>query len=160
MDGYETTQYIKAACDGNTCPTIIALTASAFKEERPLALVSGCDDLICKPFREAEIFEALAQHLNVKFVYSHVPRQTAARDSTEQVDTTPTSQNTVVLELKKVPLAWLAEFQQAVTEGDMMWIAASIQQIQPQHPVLAESLTSLAEKFSYQQLLKLVQLAQ
>lgn len=53
----------------DACPVIIALTASAFEEERAAALAAGCDDFISKPFHEAEIFAALSRHLHVAFVY-------------------------------------------------------------------------------------------
>lgn len=51
MDGYTATQQIKSILGGENT-IIIALTASAFQEERGMILSIGCDDLICKPFSE------------------------------------------------------------------------------------------------------------
>jgi CheY-like chemotaxis protein len=69
MDGHEATQRIKATTKGQAT-VIIALTASAFEKERQVILSEGCDDFVRKPFRKGEIFERLAEHLGVRFVYA------------------------------------------------------------------------------------------
>ena len=48
---------------------IIAVTASAFEQERKAILDSGCDDFVTKPFSEATIFDVTARHLNVRYEY-------------------------------------------------------------------------------------------
>ncbi|MFM6357451.1 MAG: response regulator, partial [Planktothrix sp.] len=68
MDGYEATKYIKSTTKGNAT-AIIALTASVLEEEKAIVLSAGCDDFIRKPFTEQSIFEALAQHLGVEYIY-------------------------------------------------------------------------------------------
>jgi signal transduction histidine kinase/CheY-like chemotaxis protein len=81
MDGYEATRVIKAMenqgdgrgvspCDQiyNFHTIIIALTASAFEEERQKILLTGCDDFIRKPFTKAVLLEKLSQHLGVKSI--------------------------------------------------------------------------------------------
>ena len=55
MDGYEATRQIKAHPSGKK-PIIIALTATAFEEERGKILDVGCDDFVRKPFKEEDIF--------------------------------------------------------------------------------------------------------
>ncbi|OAD22293.1 two-component hybrid sensor and regulator, partial [Candidatus Thiomargarita nelsonii] len=62
MDGYEATQRIKATFKGHAT-TIIALTASAFEEERAAVLSAGCDDFMRKPFKETDIFEMMHKHI-------------------------------------------------------------------------------------------------
>lgn len=51
------------------CPKIIAFTASAYKDERQEMLMAGCDDILCKPFRAQELFNAIAKHLPVRYQF-------------------------------------------------------------------------------------------
>ncbi|NJP07657.1 MAG: response regulator [Chloroflexaceae bacterium] len=73
MDGFQATHAIRTAEQNhhtdNHHTVIIALTASAFEDERSRILAAGCDDFVGKPFREADIFEQMAQHLGVRYVY-------------------------------------------------------------------------------------------
>ena len=68
MDGYEATKVIKNYPEGEATE-IIALTASAFEEERSLILSAGCDDFLCKPFYASELLEKIAEYLGVNYVY-------------------------------------------------------------------------------------------
>ncbi len=68
MDGYEATTRIKATPQGRKT-VVIALTASAFEEQRSQVLAAGCDDFVRKPFREAVLFDKMAEYLGVEYVY-------------------------------------------------------------------------------------------
>lgn len=62
MDGYEATRIIKGR-PGGAETRIVALTASAFEEQRDLILGSGCDEYIRKPFRIEQIIECIERQL-------------------------------------------------------------------------------------------------
>ncbi len=68
MNGFEATRAIKHSTNGHQT-VIIALTASAFAEERTQIIAAGCDDFVGKPFRDTEIFEHMAKHLGVRYIY-------------------------------------------------------------------------------------------
>jgi CheY-like chemotaxis protein/nitrogen-specific signal transduction histidine kinase len=68
IDGYETTRQIKATARGWKT-VIIAVTASVLDEERGSIYAAGCDDLLCKPFKEQVLFSKLAEHLGVRYLY-------------------------------------------------------------------------------------------
>jgi CheY-like chemotaxis protein len=68
MDGYTATRHIKDTPKGHSTK-IIALTASAFEDERSHILAAGCDDFVGKPFRDTDIFEHMSKHLGVKYRY-------------------------------------------------------------------------------------------
>ncbi|MCA9914229.1 MAG: response regulator, partial [Anaerolineae bacterium] len=69
MDGYEATRAIRKETHDNESPTIIALTASAFEHERRKVINAGCNDFMSKPFHENDLFDKIAQHLGIEFVY-------------------------------------------------------------------------------------------
>ncbi|WP_323311486.1 response regulator [Anabaena cylindrica] len=72
IDGYQATRQIRQLeqeleTEQSLTPTkIIALTASAFTEQRQESLDAGCDDFVSKPFRQAEILETLSQYLQIQ----------------------------------------------------------------------------------------------
>jgi len=97
MDGYEATQHIRArerqlgignwqqvlSSDKNSdqeilhsaphrlIPTkIIALTASAFEEQRQSILMAGCNDFVRKPFQEEDLLMKISEHLQVQYIYA------------------------------------------------------------------------------------------
>ena len=57
MDGYEATRQIRRLTGQAGKTPIIALTASAFKEDRVRAKDAGMDDFIAKPFQEDELIQ-------------------------------------------------------------------------------------------------------
>jgi len=73
LDGYEATQQIKARqlkTLGEARSTkIVALTASAFEEERATMLSVGCDDFVSKPFQKDIILAKMEQCLGVRYLY-------------------------------------------------------------------------------------------
>ena len=54
LDGYRTSELMRERRDATNLP-IIAVTAHAMSEDRELALRSGCNDYLIKPFRPAEL---------------------------------------------------------------------------------------------------------
>jgi signal transduction histidine kinase/ABC-type amino acid transport substrate-binding protein/DNA-binding response OmpR family regulator len=65
---------------------IIAITASAFREQRQEILTAGCDDMIIKPFQAHEIFEAMGRLLDIKYIYE--PKSEAAPARGHEVELT------------------------------------------------------------------------
>jgi CheY-like chemotaxis protein len=156
LDGYEATRRIRDACQDDDLPkppVIIALTASAFEEERATALAVGCDDFIRKPFRESDILHALTNHLGARFVYEEIERGDRDREDMVPAD---------VLEaaLAEAPSQWLADLNRATVEGDIERLEALIEQSEERDIELASALTRLAYEFEYEEILTLIQQAQ
>ena len=59
MDGFEATRRIRQGFPPNRQPCIIALTASAFPEDRTRCLEAGMDDYVAKPINLDELANAL-----------------------------------------------------------------------------------------------------
>jgi signal transduction histidine kinase/CheY-like chemotaxis protein len=146
MDGYEATQRIKSTTQGQAT-AIVALSASNFEEARTVVFSVGCDDFIHKPFREADIFDALHKHIGVRYVYDEPLREA---NSTPTESLTPEA-------IAALPADWLASLEKGAIEGDLDLILSQIEQIRSQNDALANALASLAKKFQFKQLLTLIQ---
>ena len=164
MDGYEATHQIRLLeTDLETnnnrpalCPAptkIIALTASAFEEDRSLMIDAGCDDFVRKPFQEQEIFDAIARHLGVKYQYE-THREVEACDSASadlSVRTVP------LINLQNLPADWIGRLQQAAIQADQDWLRQLIDQLPTEQTVLKERLTQLVNRFDFDTLIDLTE---
>ncbi|MCP4749414.1 MAG: response regulator [Proteobacteria bacterium] len=154
MDGCEATKKIKGAPKGRAA-AIIAVTASVFEEEQAVVLSAGCDDIVRKPFRGSEIFDAIDRHLGVRYVYED--------DSALPDSSTPECYQKVTLEnLTPEALAALdselsANLKQAIHTGSPDRIADAIEKIRIDDPALADMLEKLVDGFEYEKILTLIQ---
>jgi signal transduction histidine kinase/DNA-binding response OmpR family regulator len=150
MDGREATRRIRSAPQGQDT-VIIALTASAFEEERATVLSIGCDDFVRKPFREAEIFDKMAEHLGVRYLYeAEAPADLAQTGEGEHKPLTSA-------DLVALPPELLADLQQAVTEINLEEANSVIDRISQENEPLAQALAELAENFRFDTLQALVE---
>ncbi|MEJ2661990.1 MAG: ATP-binding protein, partial [Desulfobacteraceae bacterium] len=144
MNGLEATRRIKAT-DAGGCTKIVALTAHALEEERVRILAAGCDDFIRKPYRSSEIFESLAKHLGVRFVYA------------EESRAAPEPVLPVAAALTSLPDPLIVELEQVLLRLDADAIAAVINRIRQHDEDLAAALTTLAKGFQYGKILRLIE---
>jgi CheY-like chemotaxis protein len=132
---------------------IVALTASAFEEDREMISSAGCDDVVRKPFRKEEIFDMLAKHLGVRFIHSEETAQPAAAPSASLQDALSPAA------LAALPPGWLSELHQATIKANLTQILTLVDQIRKQNAPLADSLASLAQDFEYKKILALIEQA-
>ena len=151
MDGYEAMQYIREA-ETNTSPVknrtiIIALTASAFEEDRQIAISKGFNDFLRKPFKVHDLFELLKAHLGLSYIYGSNPEnQPPSLDE-------PVSEST----LKNIPADLLQQLQQAAGTTDIMLVSTIIQSIRRYDTDIAARLQNFADEFEYEKILKLLE---
>jgi len=151
MNGHEATRYIRATEKGKST-RIIALTASAFEEERQFILSEGIDDFIRKPFKEFEIFEVLSKHLDgVNFIYSQenpdIPVETM---SPEQQFSTVTSK------VRGLPASWLRELNHAAAAADGERIYELLGQLDQPDPQLVSYIQNLVSQYRFDLVSKLL----
>ena len=154
MNGYEAAQHIKATVKG-PATVIIALTASALEQDRRTILAGGSDAYIRKPFREAKIFDALTQHLGVRFVYEKLAETRASEPASDAADTPAMSLAQLAEKLTLMPPDWVAALRHATTLGDFDLILSHVEQIRAQDASLADALTDMAYNFEHEKILGL-----
>lgn len=146
LDGYAATQEIKRQAQGQV--VIIALTASVLEEESDLIRAAGCDDILRKPFREADIFAMLRKHLEVTFIEEE---EVAAKPPRPAVST--------VVDLQALAPSYLTKLYEALRRTDMVTIDQLVEEIRPQHEAIATTLAQLAHEFRYDRMLTMIEAA-
>lgn len=152
LDGYEATKYIKShiSQQSQIQTIIIAVTASAYEEERAEMLSAGCDDFLRKPFKDTEVFEMLHTHLGVRFVYEEGQQAAGGKDHlADEEGLTPEA-------LAALSPKLIAQLKQGAEEADVDKLSSSIGQIRAHDAKLADALTRLVEDFEYDEILKFI----
>jgi PAS domain S-box-containing protein len=147
MDGLEAARRIKATEAGSRTK-IIALTAHAWEEERKPILAAGCDDLVHKPYFEQELFEVMARHLNLKYVYEKEGGQMS-----------PDGSKAVIRpeQWAALPSELLTQLHQAAVELDTTRTLALIERITELDATIGGLLNDLARELDYPRLLRLLE---
>lgn len=158
MDGYQATQKIKATSQGKNT-IIIAITASAFYEDRSLSLTAGCDDFIGKPFRENVLFEKIAKHLGVRYIYGGESPQTQGVVSRNLSNPLPEKQSFVLNQkaLQIMPNEWIKQLHQAAICADEELIFQLLNQIPGENATLINALTELVDNFCLDQIINIIE---
>jgi signal transduction histidine kinase/CheY-like chemotaxis protein len=138
MDGLEATKRIK---ESNTKTKVVALTAHALEEERQGILAAGCDDLIRKPYRENEIFDALAKHLGLRYTYAEESQPVVKKIELDRKD------------LESLPPHLLRDLRQAVELLDARACLNVIEGAQELDQTLRGRLTGMVNNMQYEDLI-------
>ncbi|MEM9906511.1 MAG: response regulator [Cyanobacteria bacterium P01_D01_bin.44] len=156
MDGYEAVREIRSLetllpkIPTNGLTKIIALTASAFKEERKIILASGFDDYLAKPFQEASIWEILVRSLNVEFLYEQQNEDKG--EMMRGIDIAPLSITADALD--EMSARWLSELQQAASQLKGKRVLQLIEQMPASQATLAKYLRELADSYQFDKIIK------
>lgn len=155
MNGYETTKHIKAHPLGKQT-AIVALTASAFEEERKTILAAGCDDFMCKPFQANILFAKMEELLGMRYIYEE-PVPTKLENETENSGIF--SNQSVELQLCQMPPQWLEKVSEAAHECCDDKIFRLIEEMPLEIASAAQSLTALANNFLFDEIIQITKLA-
>lgn len=69
LDGYTAIRQIRELPDIKGTVVIIAVSASAFGEDRQRSLETGCDGFVAKPFRLETLLQEIQTHLGLTWIY-------------------------------------------------------------------------------------------
>ena len=141
LSGMEAAKRIRGMAGGRAVK-IAAMTASAFDTERDDVLAAGFDDFLRKPFRQREIFDCMARHLGVRYVYA-----------AEQETDIPARATLCVEDLAALPGNVREDLEQAVLSLDRDCIAQVVVRVSEQDRVVGSALRSLADDLTYSPIL-------
>ncbi|MBE9229153.1 response regulator, partial [Phormidium sp. LEGE 05292] len=159
MDGYKATKQIRAIEKKLTAisplqPTkIIALTASAFKEDRVKVLAAGCDDVVSKPFRTQIIFQKMSLYLGMQYIYAQ-QTEIEANQANSSNTTNPAFTAKV---LQEMPEQWIEKVQAAAIIGSDEELYKLIAEISALYPDLANMLINWVSNFQFDKLLEFIE---
>jgi CheY-like chemotaxis protein len=142
MDGLEAAREIRTL-EGGSQVKVVALTASAFSQQREEVLAAGLDDFLRKPYRRGEIFDCMARLLGVRYLYRETP---------------PVSPADPVAALRPEALAKLPEelrreLAEALIRLDNGHISEIIGRVSEKDAQLGGALAHYAKRFAYTQIL-------
>jgi signal transduction histidine kinase/CheY-like chemotaxis protein len=172
MDGYETTRQIRvlerhsprmaspphlvplnaqvaapAPALSSPLTKIIAVTGSAFEEDRTQILASGCNDFIRKPFQENLLLERLTYHLGVQYRYEEAESELLTGQKAPSI----LSQAA----LSVMPDDWIQRLDAAAKECSQDKVLQLLTQIPQNHAALALELEQLTNNFRFEDIVVL-----
>jgi len=145
MDGYEATREIRQLPEGDKVK-IVALTASAFKDQRASILKAGCDDIVHKPFQALEVFDTMAAQLGVRYLYD---------EAVEAQGGEPIVQDK--LDIADIPDDLLLALKSAAQSLSNEEFGVALAQVANQESALVRRLLALAHEFRFDLILKILE---
>ncbi len=157
MNGYEATQKIRSAeaqhqDSASPRTIIIALTSTAFEEERENVLSTGCDDFIRKPVKEEVIFECIRRHLGVTYRY----REPVSGNLPHASIGWPEIFNLKPGRMSAVPPELLTSLEQAAEQLNMTRVDRELETLRAYDTDLAEKIHSYAKAFKYKEIAQMI----
>ncbi len=141
LDGYRACRRIKTTPEGRST-VIIALTATAFEEQKSEVFAAGADAFMRKPFKVDELLALLGERLRLRFLYADTP--------TVAPTAAPSGAPAPATSLGALPAAVRVELAAAVRSADYDALLAYAGKLEP---VAAARLRELANDYRYDDLL-------
>ncbi len=141
MDGYAATRAIRKLPGGDRVK-IVALTASAFLEDRNAILAAGCDEMVRKPIEEEPFFATMAALLGVRFSYAETQQ--------DQASTGPET-----FDLSQLPADLRDQLSRAAALMDVEQARDVVERLRPEHPGMATRFEELINGFRFDKLAEL-----
>ncbi len=146
MDGYDATRVIRDLPGGKDVK-IVAVTASVFEEQRQEIVEAGCDDMVQKPVKEEDLFNAIRRHLEVAYKYAYAIKPDVPGEGAELTGDM----------LSKLPGDLLAELSHATLMLDKTAIAKLIEEIKTHAPDTAKALQKLVDGFQHERIQEMLE---
>jgi signal transduction histidine kinase len=137
----------------NLRTAIVALTASALKEDRDRLLSIGCDDVVLKPFRAETIWRKLQEHLGVRLLDESPvdDPENSPIDSCFVLDSS---------HFQLMPIEWVSQVYAAAAECSDFLVYEAIERIPQPNPTLVKALKDLVYHYRFDRVMELTAYAQ
>jgi len=149
MDGYEATKQIKGTIKGQAT-AVIAISASVWEEEKAVILSAGCDDFVRKPFHKEAIFDIMAKHLGVSYIYQEQQPPSPPSNVTGE----PLNLTDLLAAMSK---QWMVKFHEAVLDADSELVSKLLDDIPESHAFELQTLRNWVKKFQFEKILDLTE---
>ena len=147
MAGAEAIRRIRPAPGGHAVK-IIAVTASAYEEDRNAARQAGADEFLSKPFRTEVLFEKIGALLGIGYVYDQGDAQTTPERDRQCPDASV---------IARLPPALRERLRQVTLSADLDAMLALIADASTHDAEAASMLRDLASHFAYATILEHLQ---
>ena len=137
------------ALPGGAGAPIIAVTASAFEDDRREAIEAGATDFLSKPFRNRELFEKIGRLTGAEYVF-----EDAAADTEPGVSVATVSPVEVV---EAFPDTLRERLHEATIRADFDELLRLLDEAAAHAPAVADQLRERLERFDYPSVLALLQ---
>lgn len=143
MNGDEAMRQIRRS-EGEKTPVIIAVTASAFDEQRRYYLEQGFDGYLAKPYTEEDVIYILETYLHIEFI-SHAHDTEKWQEDGAILDPPP--------DMSTIDSYLLDNLMESAERGNVTQIYSGIGKIREQDPAIADLLKKYADSFDYERIL-------
>ncbi len=147
MSGYEALQAIKKTPEGRQT-VVIAVTASAFHDDRQKILEAGADGYLSKPFLEEDLLETIGRLARLDYLYDG--------EEPDGVQTAAEPAPISAADLASLPSELRSACMEAAENADFFLLEEQIRKISDFSPTVAERLADLAGRYHYEGILALL----
>ncbi len=147
LNGIEATKIIKARMKEKqeVYPKVIALTASAFEQEKD-QILTFCDSIIIKPLTENRLFSEMGLQLGLIYEY-----EKQEKNKVKESQNLSLAQNLLTLKLEIV-----IDLQRAIFTLDENSIKEIIETVNQENQLLADQLTEQINNYNYELILSII----
>lgn len=144
MDGIEAIEKVRSGKKRSGIP-IIAVTASAFEEDRRRVMAAGANEFIRKPIDREELLAKIGRAIGIEYRYTEATEKGA-----------PPLPVTGPIDLAKVPEEMLRELRKAAVELAPFQAAGVVKDIAAVDPAAAAALSVMIERLDFQAIIGLL----
>ncbi len=156
INGLEVIKTIKTTSQGKET-IIVALTASAFEEQKQRIMAAGCDDFLHKPFKIEALLTKMTKHLGLQYCSTDNHQlQLDQQQIGQEILQKNSNQFFDIRDIECMSLEWRKQLYQASARGSDQHASELIKAIPSQYSTLADHLQTMIDNFQFDKLMKLM----